>query len=39
VYNIVNGAYTGAFNEVLAMTSIVIGLLRHDRDSRKVDTQ
>ena len=39
VYNIVNGAYTGAFNEVLAMTSIVIGLLRHDRDSRKVDAQ
>lgn len=31
VYNIVNGAYTGAFNELLAMTSIVIGLLRCDR--------
>lgn len=31
VYNIVNGAYTGAFNELLAMTSIVIGLIRCDR--------
>lgn len=30
VYNIINGAYTGAFNEVLAMTSIVIGLFRCD---------
>lgn len=31
VYNVVTGAYTGALNEVLAMTSIVIGLLRHNR--------
>ena len=31
VYNIVKGAYSGALNEVLAMASIVIGLLRHDR--------
>lgn len=31
VYNIINGAYTGAFNELLAMTSIVIGLIRCDR--------
>lgn len=31
VYNIVNGAYTGAFNELLAMTSIVIGLIRCNR--------
>ena len=31
IYNIVNGAYTGAMNELLAMTSIVIGMLRHDR--------
>lgn len=35
VYNIINGAYTGAFNEVLAMTSIVIGLLRHDRETKE----
>ncbi len=31
VYNIVNGAYTGALNEVIAMASIVIGMIRHDR--------
>ena len=31
VYNIINGAYTGAFNELMAMTSIVIGLFRCDR--------
>ena len=31
VYNIVKGAYSGALNEVFAMASIVIGLLRHDR--------
>ena len=31
VYNVVTGAYSGALNEVLAMTSIVIGMLRHDR--------
>ena len=31
VYNTVTGAYTGAISEVIAMTSIVIGLLRHDR--------
>lgn len=31
VYNVVMGAYTGAFNELLAMGSIVIGLLRHNR--------
>jgi hypothetical protein len=30
VYNLINGAYTGAFNEILAMTSIVIGLIRCD---------
>lgn len=33
VYNLIHGAYTGALNEVLAMTSIVIGLLRFDRRS------
>ena len=31
IYNLVNGAYTGALNELLAMTSIVIGMIRHDR--------
>lgn len=31
LYNIINGAYTGALNEVLALTSIIIGMLRHDR--------
>ena len=31
IYNIVKGAYTGALNEVFAMTSIVIGMLRHDK--------
>lgn len=30
VYNIVNGAYTGALNELLAMVSIIIALVRHD---------
>ena len=30
LYNVVTGAYTGALNELLAMTSIVIGLFRHD---------
>ena len=37
VYNIINGAYTGAFNELLAMTSIVIGLIRHDRTGKETD--
>ena len=35
IYNLVNGAYTGAANEVLAMTSIVIGMIRHDRKKRE----
>ena len=35
VYNLVKGAWSGALNEVLAMTSIVIGLLRND--IRKTD--
>lgn len=30
VYNIVNGAYSAAVNELIAMTSIVIGMLRYD---------
>ena len=30
VYNLIHGAYTGALNEVLAMISIVIGMVRHD---------
>lgn len=38
VYNIVTGAYTGALSEVIAMTSIVIGLLRHDRKKAETTT-
>ncbi len=30
IYNIVNGAYSAAINELIAMTSIVIGMLRYD---------
>lgn len=30
IYNLIHGAYTGALNELLAMASIVIGMLRHD---------
>ena len=30
IYNLVKGAWSGALNEVLAMTSIVIGLIRND---------
>ena len=30
IYNIINGAITGAINELLAMTSIIIGMIRHD---------
>lgn len=30
VYNLVKGAWSGALNEVLAMTSIVIGMIRND---------
>lgn len=34
VYNLVKGAWSGALNEVLAMTSIVIGLIRNDREKK-----
>jgi len=34
VYNLVKGAWSGALNEVLAMTSIVIGLLRNDTQKK-----
>lgn len=37
VYNVVTGAYTGALNELLAMISIVIGLIRHDRKKLTMD--
>ena len=30
IYNVVNGAYSAAVNELIATTSIVIGILRHD---------
>lgn len=39
VYNVVTGAYTGALSEVIAMTSIVIGLLRHDRKKKETTTE
>ncbi|MBE6591046.1 MAG: YgjV family protein [Ruminococcaceae bacterium] len=35
VYNLVHGAHTGALNEVLAMSSIILGLVRHDRNTKK----
>ena len=38
VYSLVHGAYTGALNEVLAMTSIIIGIFRHDL-KRKTKTE
>ena len=31
IYNIINGAYTGALNECIAMVSIIIGIIRYDR--------
>lgn len=34
VYNLVKGAWSGALNEVLAMTSIMIGLIRNDREKK-----
>ena len=39
LYNLVIGAWAGALNEVLAMTSIVIGLIRNDiRKTDKTET-
>ena len=39
IYNLVIGAWAGALNEVLAMTSIVIGLIRNDiRKTDKTET-
>ena len=35
VYNLATGAFTGALNEVFAMTSIVIGLIRNDIPTRR----
>ena len=35
VYNLVNGAVTGALNEVIAMISIIIGIVRCDLKSSK----
>lgn len=35
IYNLVEGTVAGALNELLAMTSIVIGMLRHDRKKEK----
>ena len=30
IYNILAGSYTGAINEVIAVTSIIVGIIRHD---------
>lgn len=30
IYNLAVGGYTGVINEIIAMTSIVIGIIRHD---------
>ena len=30
VYNLIHGAYSGALNEVFAITSIIIGMIRYD---------
>lgn len=30
IYNLAVGGYTGVINEIIAMTSIVVGILRHD---------
>lgn len=38
VYNIINGAYTGALNEIFAMTSIVIALIRYNGKKTKSET-
>ena len=35
VFNLFRGTFAGALNEVLAMSSIVIGLIRHDRKKQK----
>ena len=35
VYNLIHGAYTGALNELLAIGSIIIGILRHDIRRKK----
>lgn len=34
IYNLIWKAYTGALNEVIAMISIIIGILRHDIKKR-----
>lgn len=39
IYALISGAYTAALNEVLAMASIIIGILRHDRKSKEADTK
>ena len=39
IYNIVNGAYSAAVNELIAMTSIVIGMFRHDIGKKEVKAE
>lgn len=41
IYNLVKGAWSGALNEVLAMTSIIIGYFRNDvnRNNKSAETQ
>ena len=36
IYNLVHGAYSGALNEVFAMTSIIIGIIRYDIKDKEV---
>ena len=38
IYSLVHDAYTGVLNELLAMCSIVIGIIRHDRKKQEQST-
>lgn len=38
IYNIVNGAYSAAVNELIAMTSIIIGMVRYDIGKKNIGT-
>jgi hypothetical protein len=39
IYNLIHGAYTGALNELLAMTSIIIGICRHDIGKKNAEAK
>lgn len=36
-YNLIVGSYSGAINEVVAVTSIIIGIIRHDIPKKKTE--